>query len=152
MILASFGIKDDEAWRMAGASLMVAIAANTGLAVGSSRRMSAEARSSLSPMIWRVSLGSSVLFFVWNGLNLMSWPRPLSFGPVVAGMAWFLVLASVMSFACCSSGLAMATVRSGHELGVQRRVRPRVIEARPDRGPIGHCSLAREAVGVAALW
>jgi hypothetical protein len=98
VILAGFGIRGEAAWRVAGAVLMAGIAGTTGAAVVSARGMSGEARGSLSPTIWRVALSTSFLFFVWNGLNLVGWPRPSSFGPVAAGMAWFLVLASVMFF------------------------------------------------------
>jgi hypothetical protein len=98
LILASFQIDGEAAWRIASATFMAAVAANTGVAVASARRLSTEARASLSPTIWRYALGSSFLFFSWNGLNLVGWPRPSSFGPVVAGMAWFLVMASTMFF------------------------------------------------------
>jgi hypothetical protein len=98
VVLAGFDIRGEEAWRIASAVLMVVLVANTGLAVVFARRVSAEARASLSPTVWRVALGSSAFFVVWNGLNLAGWPRPSSFGPVAAAMAWLLVMASVMFF------------------------------------------------------
>ena len=97
-ILASFQIEGETARRISSATLMAGIAVNTGVAIATARRMSPGARRSLSPTVWRFSLGSSALFLVWNGLNLMGWPWPPSFGPVLLGMVCLLVLASIMFF------------------------------------------------------
>ncbi len=98
VILASFGIKGEETWRIAGIAFIVSLLANSGAAIVYARRMSPKARRSLSPVIWLISLGGGVFFLIWNALNLMGWPRPVSFGPVVAGMTWLLAMASLMFF------------------------------------------------------
>ena len=96
MVLASFGIFDTAAWRILGTSVLFGLAVIIVLPIISVRRMSSDARSSLSPVIWYISMGGTVLVFFWNGLNLIGWPSPLSFGPILATLVWFLFLASLM--------------------------------------------------------
>jgi hypothetical protein len=77
---------------------MTALIAGTSLGIIWARRMKPAARTRLSPAIWRIGLASNSPIFVWNGLNLVGWPRPLSLGPVVAGMMWLLIFATIMFF------------------------------------------------------
>jgi hypothetical protein len=96
--LAGFGVHGEPAARVAGAVLIAAIAINLIMAIVMARRMPAVSRRHLSPTVWRVALASSFAILLWNGLNLAGWPGPTSFGPVMAGMAWSLFMASVMFF------------------------------------------------------
>ena len=114
VVLEGFGIRGPEAWRIVGASLSAATAGFLGLTIVSARRMSPGARSSLSPAVWRVGIGGTVLVLLWNGLNLTGWPRPLSFGPIAATLVWYLVLASLMFF-------RLLLVRIGNRDGVAQQ-------------------------------
>ena len=49
---------------------------------------------------------------VWNGLNLMGWPRPSSFGPVVAGMGGYSYMRQSCSFDCYWSESELAKAMS----------------------------------------
>jgi hypothetical protein len=82
--LASFGIRGENAYRVASAVLMIAIGADACLAMIMARRMSMPASSSLSPTMWHIGPGLGVVLFAWNGLNLAAWPRPTSFGRCAA--------------------------------------------------------------------
>lgn len=98
VVLESFEIRGPEAWRILGAILVAATATFIGLTIAFAQRMSAAAKSSLSPVVWCFGIGGCVLVLIWNGLNLMGWPRPMSFGPISATLVWYLVLASLMFF------------------------------------------------------
>ena len=98
VILAGFDLGAESVVRIMGAALLIALAVNFTVAVATARGMSPSVRAKLSPGVWRLAIGSSVLFFAWNGLNLAGWPRGVQLGPVVAAMSWFLFMASVMFF------------------------------------------------------
>lgn len=98
VLLEGFAIRGLEACRAIGTSVVAGSAGFLGVTILSARRMSSDARSSLSPVIWRVAMGGTVLFVTWNALNLVGWPRPLSSGPIVAVLVWYLALASLMFF------------------------------------------------------
>ena len=95
-VLDSFGIFGAEAWRIMGTSVLFGLAGFVVLPFVLLRRMSPDARSSLSPSVWLFGIGGTVVALVWNGLNLIGWPSPLSLGPIVASMVWLLFQASVM--------------------------------------------------------
>jgi len=97
-ILAGFGIRGEPAARAASGALMATIVILTTVALVSERRMSARAREHLSPAVWRISLVSSAVLFVWNALNLAGSLGPVSLGPVILGMTWLLFMASLMFF------------------------------------------------------
>jgi hypothetical protein len=95
-VLDGFGIFGAAAWRIMGTSLLFGLAAFVVLPFVLRRGMSPDARSNLSPTVWVFGIGGTVVAFVWNGLNLMGWPSPLSLGPVIASMVWLLFQASIM--------------------------------------------------------
>jgi hypothetical protein len=97
-VLEGFEVRGPDAWRILGVVLLAGTAMFIGVAVVSARRMSPGARSSLSPAVWLIGIGGCVLALLWNGLNLLGWPSPLSFGPIAATLVWYLVLASLMFF------------------------------------------------------
>jgi hypothetical protein len=95
-VLDGFGIFGAAAWRIMGTSLVFGLAAFAVLPFVLLRGLSPDARSSLSPTVWYFGIGGTVVALVWNGLNLIGWPSPLSLGPIVASMVWLLLQASVM--------------------------------------------------------
>jgi hypothetical protein len=97
-ILAGFGVRDEDAPRIVGALVMAAIGASILVAFVTARGMSPRARAHLSRAVWWIAMVPNAVLFVWNGLNLLGWPRPTEFGPAVLGMTWFLVVASLMFF------------------------------------------------------
>ena len=111
-MLASFGIRGENACRVASAVLMISIGADTCLAITMARRMSIPARSSPSPTMWRIGLALGLVLLVWNGLNLVGWPRPSSFGPVVAGMGGYSYMRQSCSFDCYWSESELAKAMS----------------------------------------
>jgi hypothetical protein len=98
VVLEGFDVRGLHACRIISGILVVGTAGFLGLTIASARRMSSTAKSSLSPTVWRVGVGGTVLMLFWNGLNLLSWPRPLSVGPIAATLVWYLFLASLMFF------------------------------------------------------
>ena len=70
-MLASFGIRGENACRVASAVLMISIGADTCLAITMSRRMSIPARSSPSPTMWRIGLALGLVLMC--GMGSTSW-------------------------------------------------------------------------------
>jgi hypothetical protein len=98
VVLAGFGIGGPPAARIASAALAAAIAVNLSVAIAMARGMPPTSRRHLSPTVWVVAIVSSAALLVWNGLNAAGLREPASLGPVAAGMAFFLFMASLMFF------------------------------------------------------
>jgi hypothetical protein len=97
-ILAGFDVTGESMWRFVSAAVSASIVVSAAFAVGSVQAIAPEARASLSPAVWRITLGGNSLCLIWNVLNLLQWPVPISSGPVLATLAWLLFVACLLFF------------------------------------------------------
>lgn len=97
-ILEAFGVAGGWIWWSQSALVAACILGTVAYAAHSVRSIAPEARATLSPTVWRVAIVGNLVFLAWNLLNLVGWPYPVSPGPAMAAMAWFLFVASLMFF------------------------------------------------------